>query len=141
MSYTPHTWQTDEIITAAKMNNIEEGIQEAAQSGGGVLIVHTQTVDGTSTLDKTAQEIYDAVVAGTPVFLEYHYGTWTETWGGYHSLAPMTSIFKYSSTSITVGFIYSYNNTAYSPIPGVIWYRASSVSSYPTYLDSYDFFS
>lgn len=35
MSYTPHTWQTGETITAAKLNNIEEGISEAAQSGGG----------------------------------------------------------------------------------------------------------
>ena len=35
MSYTPHTWVNNETITAAKLNNIEEGVQEAAQSGGG----------------------------------------------------------------------------------------------------------
>lgn len=35
MSYTPHEWIDGETITAAKMNNIEEGIDEAAQSGGG----------------------------------------------------------------------------------------------------------
>lgn len=31
MSYTPHTWTTGETITASKMNNIEDGIQ----NGGG----------------------------------------------------------------------------------------------------------
>ena len=35
MSYTAHTWVSDETITYQKLNNIEEGIQEAAQSGGG----------------------------------------------------------------------------------------------------------
>lgn len=35
MSYTPHTWVLKESITAAKLNNIEDGVQEAAQSGGG----------------------------------------------------------------------------------------------------------
>ncbi len=37
MSYTKHEWVTNETITAAKMNNIEDGIEEAAQSGGGGL--------------------------------------------------------------------------------------------------------
>ena len=35
MSYTPHTWVNNETITASKLNNIEDGVQEAAQSGGG----------------------------------------------------------------------------------------------------------
>lgn len=35
MSYTPTTWATGDTITAAKLNNIEDGIAEAAQSGGG----------------------------------------------------------------------------------------------------------
>ena len=34
MSYIAHEWQNGEIITANKLNNIEEGIQEAAQSSG-----------------------------------------------------------------------------------------------------------
>lgn len=35
MSYEKHTWVNNETITAAKLNNIEDGIEEAAQSGGG----------------------------------------------------------------------------------------------------------
>ena len=38
MSYTGHTWTTGETITADKMNNIEEGIAEASQSGGNPII-------------------------------------------------------------------------------------------------------
>lgn len=35
MSYTKHTWSDGELVTAAKMNNIENGIEEAASGGGG----------------------------------------------------------------------------------------------------------
>lgn len=34
MAYVEHEWVNGETITAEKMNNIEEGIAEAAQSGG-----------------------------------------------------------------------------------------------------------
>ena len=34
MSYTKHTWEHGEVITAQKLNNIEEGIINA---GGGRL--------------------------------------------------------------------------------------------------------
>ena len=34
MAYVEHTWVNGETITAEKMNNIEEGIVEASQSGG-----------------------------------------------------------------------------------------------------------
>ena len=47
MSCTPHTWIDGETITAAKMNAIEEGIEEAASSGGGgVPWVHITTNTG-----------------------------------------------------------------------------------------------
>lgn len=39
MSYTPTEWSTGDTITAQKLNNIEDGIQEAAQSGGGYDLV------------------------------------------------------------------------------------------------------
>ena len=34
MSYTPHVWECDEPITDEKLNNIEEGIQEALDNSG-----------------------------------------------------------------------------------------------------------
>lgn len=35
MAYTPKTWQCGETVTDAKMNNIEQGIQEALACCGG----------------------------------------------------------------------------------------------------------
>lgn len=34
MTYTPTTWDVGDVITPQKMNNIETGIQEVAESGG-----------------------------------------------------------------------------------------------------------
>lgn len=35
MAYTKHTWETGELITATKMNNIEEGIEQCALNNIG----------------------------------------------------------------------------------------------------------
>jgi len=39
MAYTRHTWQSGEVISSALLNNIEDGIEEAASSGGGLKFV------------------------------------------------------------------------------------------------------
>jgi hypothetical protein len=44
MPYTAHEWINGETITAEKMNNIEAGIAEAAQSGGGGVSTATITL-------------------------------------------------------------------------------------------------
>lgn len=65
MSYVAHNWTDGETITAAKLNNIESGIDEASQSGGGLVQVgYTHDGNGTITLDKTWQEIHDGMAAG-----------------------------------------------------------------------------
>lgn len=58
MSYTAHTWVSDETITYQKLNNIEEGIQEAAQSGGGYDLVIEYDVP-TSTATISSGDILD----------------------------------------------------------------------------------
>lgn len=52
MAYTPTEWQTGDIITATKLNNMEQGIANA----GGVLQVGVNN----NILDKTWKEISDA---------------------------------------------------------------------------------
>lgn len=59
MSYTKQTWATGDTITAEKLNHMEGGIAGA----GGVLVVGLQE-DG-QTLNKTWQEIFDAMSAGS----------------------------------------------------------------------------
>ena len=61
MSYDKQTWQTGDVITANKLNHIEDGI--AGAGGGGVLVVSYTVDGGTATLNHTWQEIYDAPLA------------------------------------------------------------------------------
>ena len=35
MSYTKHTWASGDVVTAAKLNNLEDGVSEALAGGGG----------------------------------------------------------------------------------------------------------
>ena len=55
MSYTPTTWATGDVITATKLNNMEQGI--ASAGGGGPIVVD---VSESGVLSKTWQEISDA---------------------------------------------------------------------------------
>ena len=60
MSYTPTTWAAGDTVTSAKLNKIEQGITNA-----GVLVVNVNVDIGNNiaTLDRTWQEINDAVFA------------------------------------------------------------------------------
>jgi len=60
MSYTPTEWNNGDVITAEKLNKLENGVA-AGGSGGGVLVVNMNSATGT--LDKTWQEIFDAKIA------------------------------------------------------------------------------
>ena len=61
MAYTKNTWQTGDIVSSAKLNHMEDGIANSEN----VFIVGGVSVDGNGdpngTLDKTWQEIYDAL--------------------------------------------------------------------------------
>lgn len=65
MAYVKTTWETGDVITAAKLNNMEGGIEAASDAAFYV----TFTVDGeTATADKTMAEIEAAISAGKAVF-------------------------------------------------------------------------
>lgn len=59
MAYTPTTWTTGDTITTSKLNKIEQGIAGA----GGCFLVGYDT-NNAMALDKTWQEIVDAVKSG-----------------------------------------------------------------------------
>lgn len=65
MSYEKTTWETGDIVTAEKLNNIENGIENAG--GGGVFVVGFQ--EGGAALNKTWKEIHDAIASGKPAFV------------------------------------------------------------------------
>ena len=63
MSYNKHTWATGNVVGAVDLNRMEQGIEDAGNSGSGeVLVVNAvyNENDDSYTLDKTWQEIYDA---------------------------------------------------------------------------------
>lgn len=91
MAYTPTNWKDGDIISAEKMNKLEQGVADGG--GGGVLLVNvTESSDGggstpvvnsaspmltapipssTFTADKTYDEVDAAVKAGKMVYLVY----------------------------------------------------------------------
>ena len=90
MAYTPTNWKDGDIISAEKMNKLEQGV---AEGGGGVLLVNVTegSDDGggsvavnsvspmrrvpsspTFTADKTYAEVDAAVKAGKMVYLVYN---------------------------------------------------------------------
>lgn len=70
MSYIPTEWKTGDIVTAEKLNKLEEGVASGGGGGGG-LLVHIMSTELPPTLDKNWNEINAAVQAGiTPVFID-----------------------------------------------------------------------
>lgn len=58
MAYTKNTWASGDVVTSAKLNNIENGI-----ASGGVLVVGYTAEGDTITLNKTWNEINNASLA------------------------------------------------------------------------------
>lgn len=142
MSYTPHTWVDNETITAAKLNNIEDGIQEGG-GGGGALIVNSSWSGDLSNyvLDKTVQEIYDALLSGTPAYIKFQYGVLDSSAVGTLYLAPVIKIYNYDYTNVirvvaakpAMSVVQSTYNLA---VPGCLIYGANGLNDYPVYVNS-----
>ena len=136
MSYTPTTWATGDTITATKLNKMEQGIAGA----GSALFCNSsfsQTV-GDYVLDKTVQEIYDALLAGTPVYIKFQYGTISNYVGTLY-LAPVVKVYNYDNTGvIRICALKPYgtndkDNMRYLFTPSVLIYSATGTSQYPVF--------
>lgn len=64
MAYEPTTWAKGDVVTAAKLNNLESGV-----SNSGALVCTAEEVGGVRRLDHTFGEIEAAFKAGRPVLL------------------------------------------------------------------------
>lgn len=102
MSYTKQTWANGDVITAEKLNHIEDGI---ADSGGGGAFVCTGTGSPLE-LNKTYAEIKAALDAGKVIYLYDEQGY----------LCFNYLIWDEANNSYTVGF-YNYTNFAYASSP------------------------
>ena len=139
MSYTPTTWTTGDTITASAMNKIENGIADAG--GGGALICTVAYNDdlGGMALDKTVQEIYNALIGGTPVYAKYQYGVLGTDYIGHVYLAPVVKIYNYALTDVirvcvqkptSIG---DKNSYSYLFAPSIAIFSATGLNQYPQY--------
>ena len=111
MSYDKTTWQTGDVITANKLNHIEDGIA----NGGGVVVVHVTEENDTFTLDKTWNELQELLSSGALVAtLTDDVGTTTMQFltqafssGGTYAVAFMSASIKPDWTGETAVAVYS----------------------------------
>lgn len=137
MSYTPTNWTTGDTITASSLNKIEQGIANA----GSALICNLEYNDdlGEHTLDKTAGEIYNALIGGTPVYVKYQYGTLSGSYVSNMYLAPVTYIYGYNYTQVIRIMVsrpsneFQKNSKDYLRTPSVAIFSASSLNDLPVF--------
>ncbi len=67
MNYTPTNWQTGDIVSSQRLNKLEGGVKDAYE----VMVIN----DDDGTLDKTWQEIYDAMAQGKLCLVKVDKGT------------------------------------------------------------------
>ncbi len=69
MAYTPTEWKSGDVITAEKLNNIEEGISE--NNSDLFMLVNAETVDNNTltAIDKTFDEIANFIINGGVVMM------------------------------------------------------------------------
>ena len=64
MGYTKNTWQTGDVVTAAKLNNMENGIADA----NSIVLIVSVIEEDDIYLSNTWQEIHDAIENGKIVY-------------------------------------------------------------------------
>lgn len=96
MAYEPTTWQTGDIVTAEKLNKLENGVTNASSGCGGGNLVATATYNETAqiySLDKSWKEIKDAFDA-KKIVMVYDGSTSTE-----HEGATLANVWYLSTIS------------------------------------------
>lgn len=63
MSYTPTNWKSGDVVTSAKLNNIEQGIANAT------LLVNATQSDSGLTCDTKASVMYNAITNGQTIVI------------------------------------------------------------------------
>lgn len=135
MAYTPTTWATGDTVTATKMNKIENGIAGA----GSALICNCSYSSQASdyVLDKTVQEIYNALLSGTPAYIKFEYGVLGTDYESHLFLAPIIKIYSYdtanviriiASRPVSIGYVSGYT---YAHSPAVLLFSAGGLAEYP----------
>ena len=74
MSYIPTEWQTGDIVTAEKLNNMESGISAASASGGGLQIIEvTMSNQGVVSCGKSYNELCAYIESGKSLLFSFDF--------------------------------------------------------------------
>ena len=68
MSYVPTNWQTGDVVTAEKLNKLENGV--AGGGSGNLIATATKNDNNYYVLDKTWKNIEDAINAGGTIMVK-----------------------------------------------------------------------
>ena len=111
MAYEPTVWTSGDLVTATKLNKMEQGIVEAANSSSGGMVI---TVTN-GTFDKTWNEVNTSIQAGVMPFIKYV--------GNMPTFAYITGCYLYNS---------NYTVRAWGGGGNNLFYTCSSTDGYPT---------
>ena len=83
MAYKKQTWKVHDVITAEKLNHIEEYLDEQQNSPGYLLrvnILNIDSVNQTITLDHSYEQIFNALLNGSYVKIYWDDITMPNSW-------------------------------------------------------------
>jgi hypothetical protein len=116
MSYDKNTWAKGDVITAAKLNNMENGIANAG-GGGGSTFINVTTGDENTTLDKKWSEINSLFSSGEIGYLKYEDGSIALVTGCINAFGIYSVVAILGSPMGTViGQVYSCNSENDYPV-------------------------
>lgn len=127
MAYSKTTWANGDVIDAAKLNNLEDGVAANDAAIGGMSTLSCEGTPGedgdsneTITLDKQSGEFYTAVSAGRSVKIFFDFGGGTTA-----EMTPPISATKVDSSGTEIynfriiaddGAVYSVQNLSATDI-------------------------
>lgn len=132
MAYTPTTWANGDTIDATKLNKMEQGIANA----GAAMIVEMSSSTGQA--DHTFAEIFNALRAGTPVYLHFPDpgANWQSNYFTHAVMLPVERALKYDvmyRVYASYPFGYEIDSVSWMAVPAAYVLSASGPSSYPTF--------
>lgn len=110
MSYEKQTWEDGQIITADKLNHMEDGIADSG-SADFIITFSGNSYDGDGAADKTWAEIVEAYTSGERIRCQYSAsnGDITElatllkfSGGELNDIQATLTVATYSSNSLTI---------------------------------------
>ena len=118
MAYNPTVWETGDVITAAKLNKLENGVAAI----DGVMVVLAEEESDVVTLTATYAEIAAAMTANIPVFIKLQIDE------------DENMYFMAYNNGIVSGDTDSYNINAYDYSSGsTVEFAADSEDGYPSH--------